>query len=110
MYKRTEEIENKYLKYLLNNPNIAVSFLEEQSIKEWKHWKIIKNKFPYDVKTHHLLIPKNISSNFNNISLLEEKEYHIIKEEISSEYDTFIINTSRARTVPTWWHEHLIEW
>jgi diadenosine tetraphosphate (Ap4A) HIT family hydrolase len=110
MFKRTKEIEDIYIGYLKAKPNIIEEFNKQPIIKDYYLWKVIENRFPYNVSTHHLLIPKRPCKNKEDLDVHERIELRNIKKELANEYDTFMQHTSRARSVPEWYHEHLIVW
>ena len=109
---RTKRAQQKYLKlitegFLENGCNLCkkVSF-----IKEFKHWRIIENKFPYDriAKVNHMIIPKRhiTEKKLNN---LEKKEFEIIKSGyVAKKYEFLIECTNKRKSIPGHFHIHLI--
>lgn len=110
MLDRTIEVQKEYTEYLLKMPNIIDSINESEIVFETKYWKVIKNKFPYNVSVHNLLFPKRVVKNKQDLNQEELLELNEIKDMQSSFYDTYLQHTSRNRTIPDWYHEHLLIW
>lgn len=78
-------------------------------IADFSYWKIIPNKFPYDLlaKEHHMLIPKRHSVE-KELSNDEYQELLLIKERHFGKYDYTIEATNKAKSIPEHFHLHLI--
>ncbi len=78
-------------------------------IKEFNHWKIVNNRFPYDLiaKVHHILIPKR---HVIEKELTEEefKEFVYIKESYVSKEGYHWILEATGKSFPGHFHVHLI--
>lgn len=108
---RTKKM-NKYYRGL-----IAKGFLEngcnlckEKSVKEFKYWKIIKNRFPWDriAKTHHMIIPiRHVVE--SKLTKAELKEFSLLKKSyIEKNYELIAESTKKKKTIPSHFHLHLI--
>lgn len=86
-------------------------FLEEPRIREWKHWAIIDNDFPYSAafKVHHMLIPKRVV-NQKNLNDQERNELDKILNELTREdfYDCTLLNFPKKQSNRQHFHLHLL--
>ncbi|MEI6281055.1 MAG: hypothetical protein WCP17_03605 [bacterium] len=111
MALRTKESQQKYLNlisngYLTNECKLCTA----PSVKDFEHWRIINNKYPYDLiaKTNHMVIPKRHTVE-KELTESEKKELESIKHEyIDKEYDMLIEVVNRAKSIPSHFHTHLI--
>lgn len=92
----------------------AFDFSNETVIREFTHWVIIKNRFPYDtmVRTNDMLVSRNKNTYLYDCSPEEQNEYHEIIKQLSEEayYDALIDNFPKARSVKKHTHIHLVQW
>lgn len=99
----TDESGNRYL-----------DWTQEQPIREYEHWVIIPNRYPYDAifVQHDLLIPKRHFSFIREATNEERHEYYRIKKELDGEgvYESIIENFSNSRSVQKHFHAHLVDW
>lgn len=105
---RTTEGEQAYADAKVFHKLMPLS--DELSIREWENWKLVGNRFPYDMafKTHHLLIPKRNVALRRELTKLELDELDvIISTYIESKYDMMFENTMRRRSIPILFHLHL---
>lgn len=108
---RTPETQAKYDAYQAEG-NLARGCVlcERESIREFGHWRIIENIFPYDkiAKTHHMAIPKRHVKE-HELSDGELEELRVIKETcFHTDYDFMIEATYKAKSIPAHFHLHLI--
>lgn len=84
-------------------------FLEEERLKEWKHWILIENRFPYSAvfKVHHLLVPKRIVGG-DELNQKEIKELFLITRELEEKYDCQLINFKSKQSIVNHFHIHLL--
>jgi diadenosine tetraphosphate (Ap4A) HIT family hydrolase len=104
---RSPEMHERYV----NEPKDKDFMTNAPSIKEFEHWRIIDNKFPYDTiaETHHMLVPKRQITEWIDIEIDEMSEWErIIMYEIPQKYDMWLMNTPKAQSVKDWLHFHLI--
>ena len=82
---------------------------EESRIKEWHHWALIDNAFPYNAafKTHHMLIPKRVTTQ-ENLKSEELQELRNILDELSDQYDCHMTNFSKKQSIKSHYHIHLL--
>src|SRR3990167_6620001 len=102
---RKPESEAKYEKAKQS----ATSLAHIQPIHSWEYWKLIPNEYPYDLafKTHHLLLPIEPKVKHQDLSYEEWCELqHILEYFVEPNYDLFLINTLKRRTVENY-HIHL---
>lgn len=78
--------------------------------QEFKHWIIVKNKFPYDAvaRTHDLIVSKR-HVGWNKLSKLELAELKKLKETYLCQNYSFLLEAfAKDRSVPNHYHLHLI--
>lgn len=81
----------------------------EVSTLEFKYWRVIPNRFPYDqiAKRHDMIIPIRHTAEPNEEEMAEFKE---IKESyINDTYRYIFEATHRTKSIPSHFHLHLIE-
>lgn len=82
---------------------------DADAIQKFAHWKIIPNRFPYDLiaETHHMIVPLRHTA---ELELTEEEveEFRKIKYEELQEYDILIEATKHTKSIPAHYHLHLI--
>jgi len=90
------------------------NFADEEILREFTHWYIIKNRFPYDtmVRVNDLLVLKRPIAYRHEMSDSEAAEYQAIVEMLSHEgqYDAMIENFPRVQSVKQHVHVHLVCW
>ena len=83
-----------------------------QTVKEFEHWVIIPNKYPYDAiaTVNHMITPKReVLFDWRLLTQEEEKELNILKETYLNEnYDVVWENLPKGQTIPTQFHLHLL--
>jgi diadenosine tetraphosphate (Ap4A) HIT family hydrolase len=111
-FLRTEEGNRCYAEHKkAAGPNAAqFSDIQERTIREFEHWYLIENLFPYDkiATVHHLLIPKREVAFGEPMLPGEEEELLRIKKELAPEYDAMTENFPRNQSVPGHFHLHLL--
>ena len=92
----------------------AFNLAEETVVREFTHWLIIKNRFPYDNMTsvNDMLVPKRAFADYYTASNEEREEYHeIIKQLVAEDYyDALVENFPRSKSVTRHNHVHLVRW
>lgn len=81
-----------------------------KTIKKFKHWRIIKSKFPYDkiAKINHILIPQKHKI-YKNLNQKEKQEMDLIKQKyIEKRYDLITEATNKRKSIPNHFHIHLL--
>jgi len=81
-------------------------------IKEYDHWVVIPNFFPYDALSdvHNMLLPKRKFPNLSDASKDELVELEAIKPDLAETYDTILENLGSTRSIGAWFHFQLIKW
>lgn len=83
-----------------------------KTIKEFEHWMIIPNDFPYDAiaTVNHMILPKRaVSFDWQLITDDEKRELELLKQTYLSEnYDLVWENLPKGQTVPGNFHLHLL--
>lgn len=82
---------------------------EEPRLKEWKHWAVIDNAFPYTItfKTNHMLIPKREVAK-QDLNKAELAELDKVLEELSEQYDCHLTNFPAKQSRKNHYHIHLL--
>ena len=87
---------------------------DETVVKEYIHWLIILNRFPYDAMTsvNHMLVPRRAFEDYYKANEDERKEYHEIIKELAADdyYDAIVENFPKSRSISRHNHVHLIRW
>ena len=107
---RTKESEEIYARYRKKKIDGYCPFCEgDLQIREWKHWILLENRFPYDAvaEVSHLLATKKHRGTMNE---WERKELKKILDEISEDYDSMIMNFLPKQTLPKHLHYHLLKY
>lgn len=83
----------------------------EPSLRMWRHWRLIDNRFPYDSAfvTHHMLVPNRGGvANRWDLNAVEKAEFEsILHGFVYPTYDLWFENTPHRRSVATLYHVHL---
>lgn len=109
---RTKKSHSKYKNLITKGyfTNGCKLCKEIKQIKEFRHWRVIYAKFPWDLisKTHHILIPKRHVVE-NKLTRAEKKEFESIKQKfVEKKYELIIETTTRKKSIPEHFHLHLI--
>lgn len=104
---RTPRDEMLYLEAKLTGN--TKPFLDEEWLQQWRYWVLIENKFPYSAafKTHHLLIPKREVSK-KDLTNNEQLELGRILDELSEQYDCYLVNFESKQSILHHYHVHLM--
>jgi hypothetical protein len=106
--KTYEEYNEIIAERILENGCALCRENKDELIKEFKHWKIIENKFPWDLiaKTNHLIIPKRHVI-YEELNSEEKEEFDLIKSEhVEKGYE--LMAEALVKSVPKHFHIHLI--
>ncbi len=108
---RTRKTAAKYRKFIASRTvGNGCDLCKSPHIKSFKHWKIIKDDFPWDriAKVHHMIIPKKHVTE-EKLTEVERKELLVIKVQyISPIYEVIAEATNRKKSVLDHFHLHLI--
>lgn len=116
-FLRTEEGMDRYMEVMKDRNEKKIKSdhfvnYEHLLIKEFKHWVIIENEFPYDAvaTTSHLISTKReIALDWNLLNKEEWEEFKSIKEEyLKNNYDAIWENFPSGQTIPGHFHLHLV--
>jgi len=109
---RTPETQAKYhdQKLLKREQGICAMCKREDAIKEFEHWKVLENLFPYDkiAKMNHLLVTKKHLTEIEVPPEAWEEFRETKKNFIAENYDCILENMPKAMTIPAHFHIHLI--
>ncbi|MEY2671660.1 MAG: hypothetical protein RL687_77 [Candidatus Parcubacteria bacterium] len=116
-FQRTEESMNTYMKITeerskLGQKTTHFTDWQEGLVKEFTHWVIITNEFPYDAiaSTSHMISTKReVAFNWELLSPEELAEFYQIKKDyISAHYDVLWENLPSGITIAHHFHLHLL--
>lgn len=114
---RSPEMMDLYIKTMekrREEGQLSTSFLDGSHVivKEFDHWVIIENAFPYDgiASTSHMIVTKRIVPfDWRLLTPEEEKEIEFLKETYLNEhYEVVWENLPKGQTVPGHFHLHLL--
>lgn len=108
---RTPETEARY-KALIAQGGLTrgCALCVAPSLREFTHWRIILNSFPYDriADVHHMCVTRRHVSD-TELSAEEKSEFEQIKHEVlHAEYEFLIEATYKTKSIPSHAHIHLI--
>lgn len=110
---RTKKTENTYKKYRAGGYAKECGLCKKDKkevIKEFKHWRILDNLFPWDriAKINHLLIPKKHIVE-KELTENARKELILIKSTyINDNYEVMAEAAHKVKSIPEHFHMHLI--
>ena len=104
----------KHLKGLSKEDGcILCSMAKKEKKKEFKHWTIIPNDFPYDkiATTHDMLVLKRHAATEDELTEPERKELLDIKVNYlpKTKYEVFYENMPRERSIKAHYHIQLLD-
>jgi len=113
---RSHKIEKAYHKHrqdLGHEVCLLCDGLKAKVTKNFKHWVILSNKFPYDkiAKNHDLLVIKNHIASLDKLSKEESEELFKIKTTHlpKMNYCLILENLPKRQSVKGHYHFHLVE-
>jgi len=115
-HTKTEEAYQEFKNELNNDPVRLQSFnFEDETIlREFEHWVIIRNRFPYDrmARTNDMLVSRRPLPSRHDGSHKEQSEYEDIMQLLAAEdfYDAYMENFPKIKSVKKYVHIHLIQW
>lgn len=104
--RRTTEIAYREACRLKQLPGLQ----DEPSLREWEHWRLVNNRYPYDIafKKHHMLVPKRLVGSRLELTSEEQAELsRIIEEYCEPNYHLVFLNMGPTRSVLDMFHLHL---
>ena len=107
---RSRELTQAYKDYRKVLPvDAPCALCEKEPLQAFTYWKIIENKFPYDLitETHHMIVPIAHKTEYE-ITSDEWLEYKTIKQTVTQDYDYFLEATSKLKSIPEHFHIHLL--
>ena len=110
---RTEETTKRYIEFLESNTKKNCIFCDrELFVKEFEHWVILENRFPYDkiAQTHHMLAPKRHIAFEADLTLEERDEMIHIKQNELASYGFVLESVPRCSSIPDHFHTHLLKY
>ncbi len=115
-HTKTEEAYQEFKKEYTADPSVLQSFNfdNEKILREFEHWILIENRFPYDrmARTNDMLVSKRpLQSRYDGTDT-EQTEYDTIMKLLAQEnfYDAYMENFPKIKSVKKYVHIHLIRW
>jgi hypothetical protein len=111
---RSEETASRYeveIEERKHSAHICPLCEFEDVIREFEHWVIMKNKFPYDryFSKSDMLVSRRHAAE-DAITDKERDEYHYIRTHmLGDEYDTVMNHLPKQKSLPNHYHVHLIQ-
>ena len=107
---RTPETEARYTAVKLLREPAECGICNDLTIKEFTHWRIVANQFPYDAiaAVHHMAVPKRHAS---EESLTDEEwaELDVIKHDyVAEQYEIALETMPKKKSIPGHFHLHLL--
>ena len=109
---RTPKTQANYNTYRRTVTSCTPCFLCLTEDVAYDQWKLVKNAFPYDLvvvpETHFLLCPKrHVADEYelNELEILERDR--LIRDAISKEFSSIMLNFAPARTHKSHLHYHV---
>lgn len=99
--------------HLAKRRGTLIPLNDEPPLREWKHWKLIANRFPYSsvFVVHDMLIPKRTASKYSELTEPARKELRqIIDGYGQANYHMVFENMSSKRSIMTLYHLHLVRY
>jgi LPS O-antigen subunit length determinant protein (WzzB/FepE family) len=112
----SQKAYNNFKEQFAHKPELLRTFNlnDETVIREFTHWLIIENRFPYDrmTRTNHMLVAKRFYAHLHEGTDEEQKEYNNILRQLAEEgfYDALIENFPKVKSVKENAHVHLVQW
>ncbi len=108
---RTEESEKIFQEFRKTGKmDSSCALCEKEPVKQFEHWKIVTNDFPYDrlASVHHMIVPlRHIQE--KEFNQAEKDEIAALKETyLNTEYEYIIEATRKKKSIPGHFHYHLI--
>ncbi len=116
-FLRSDKMMTKYIEVMREREAKGIKynpFLSEDEliIKEFKHWVILENEFPYDAiaaVSHMLATKRDIPLDWKSLNTEEMEEFNEIQDTYLSEhYDALWENLPKGQTIPRHFHLHLL--
>ena len=108
---RTPQTEQAYKEHRNQKPaDAGCALCDKESLKSFKHWKIIENAFPYDkiAAVHHMVVPLRHATEAE-LSADEYAELDELKDGVlNDDYEYIIEATHKTKSIPGHFHLHLI--
>jgi diadenosine tetraphosphate (Ap4A) HIT family hydrolase len=83
---------------------------EASSVTEFEHWRVIKNKFPYDMVAvqHDMIVPK-VHKKEEDLTAAELQELRELKTTyINDNFQMIMESVPRNKSIPEHFHLHLL--
>ncbi len=113
-FLRSDAMMTKYMKVMREREEKGIQYnpFKETPIKEFNHWVIIDNQFPYDAvatTTHMLATKREIPFSWELLTSEEREEFEQIKKDyLTKNYDAIWENLPKGQTMPGHFHLNLI--
>jgi diadenosine tetraphosphate (Ap4A) HIT family hydrolase len=111
---RTEESAAKYEKEIAERGDDAscALCLFETVVKEYEHWFLMTNKYPYDryfTKSDMLVSKRHVPEQDLTKAELDEMR-ELIRSDLSTDYDSIIEHMPLQKSIPEHTHMHLVQY
>lgn len=111
---RSEETMTRYMAVMKERKEKGIEYspFKETPIKEFDHWIIIENQFPYDAvatTTHMIATKREVPFDWSLLNEEEKNEFEKIRKEyIAERYDAIWENLPKGQTISKHFHLNLL--
>ena len=112
---RTWRTEDTHCRYLEERKEAVASdvcpLCSEASIVEYRYWRVIPNKYPYDAvaQRHTMLVPKQHLQEHELSNEAQRELYDLKHGELNEEYKYIMEALPTTKSIPGHFHLHLID-
>jgi hypothetical protein len=106
---RSQTLTESYATNYKAMPAGTCGLCADAALKSYRYWKIIENKFPYDLiaNEHHMLVPIRHATE-EELEVDELMELAGIKHNLDPKYDCILEATNKNKSIPSHYHLHLL--
>lgn len=108
---RSAAMQQHYTNALMLGSTLPLD--QETSLMEFRHWRIIDNRFPYDMlfRRSHMLMPYRVAANRADLTPEEVDELHdILDGYVNDNYDGYFVSSVWKRSNTSHYHVHLLDY
>jgi hypothetical protein len=113
-FLRSDEMMSTYMQVMKEREEKGIKYnpFKEPPIKEFTHWVILENQFPYDaiaIVSHMLATRRNVPLDWKLLNKEEIEEFNELQETyLKEQYDVLWENLPKGQTIPGHFHLHLL--
>jgi hypothetical protein len=109
MTLRTEKTQARYDRQRNERRQCGCYLCRAEPIRNYLHWKIITNEYPYDrIAANHHIVTLQRHASEQEMTEQERKEFEKVRRHLHQRYDMIFENTVRKKSIPGHHHIHAI--